>query len=145
MDILFQKWQVEDLGDIGNLEAKCFSDPWSKSMLLASFCQEGFIGYTAKIKDKLIGYIGCSYLFETADVLLIAVDEEYRKQGVATKLLTLAEDEMRTNGVQKIMLEVRVSNLSAYKCYEKLGYKKIAVRERYYGDSEDAIIMEKDI
>ena len=41
------------------------------------------------------------------------------------------------------MLEVRKSNISAQKLYEKNGFKKISVRKNYYDNIEDAFIYLK--
>ena len=43
-----------------------------------------------------------------------------------------------------MMLEVRESNISAIKLYEKVGFEEINRRKKYYGN-EDAIIMERII
>ena len=45
----------------------------------------------------------------------------------------------------KAHLELRVSNHSAKRLYEKLGFSVVGVRERYYPDNqEDAIVMWMD-
>ena len=43
----------------------------------------------------------------------------------------------------KIFLEVAENNLHALKLYERNGYKKIAVRPKYYDGKTDAIVMRK--
>ena len=67
------------------------------------------------------------------------VNVENRKQGIATKLMEYMFENERYN---KIMLEVNENNLQALKLYNKLGFKEISLRDRYYGD-DNAIIMEK--
>ena len=42
----------------------------------------------------------------------------------------------------RVMLEVNENNIEAIRLYNKLGFKEISLRNRYYGD-ETAIIMEK--
>jgi RimJ/RimL family protein N-acetyltransferase len=49
-------------------------------------------------------------------------------------------------GASSVYLEVRLSNISAIKLYEKLGFREIGRRSNYYPDSkEDALVMMKDI
>jgi ribosomal-protein-alanine N-acetyltransferase len=43
-----------------------------------------------------------------------------------------------------MMLEVEISNESAIKLYESLGYMKISVRMDYYGPGKDAHVMRKE-
>ncbi len=143
--MIFRKWLISDNNDISVMEEKYFTDPWSVAMLDASVKGNGFVGYVAVENDKICGYIGADYCFEVADILLVAVDENFRRKGVATKLFEKVETELKENDVERIMLEVRKSNFAAQNCYAKLGFKVIAVREKYYQYTEDALIMEKKI
>ena len=43
---------------------------------------------------------------------------------------------------KSITLEVREDNISAIKVYEKLGFKRKAIRKNYY-DGVDGILMER--
>ena len=47
--------------------------------------------------------------------------------------------------INTITLEVRVSNKVAIALYEKYGFKKISVREKYYENVEDAYVMQKEV
>lgn len=45
-------------------------------------------------------------------------------------------------GLQYVILEVRVSNLSAIKLYQRLGFEQVGLRRKYYTDTgEDALLM----
>jgi hypothetical protein len=49
-------------------------------------------------------------------------------------------------GASSVYLEVRLSNITAIKLYEKLGFREIGRRSNYYPDSkEDALVMIKNI
>jgi ribosomal-protein-alanine N-acetyltransferase len=50
-----------------------------------------------------------------------------------------------TDGVFRVFLEVRVSNVAAQALYEKFGFTRQGVRSKYYSDSEDALLMELDM
>jgi acetyltransferase, GNAT family len=52
----------------------------------------------------------------------LEIDENYRRQGLATMLVTVAENEARCQGFSMIGLGVEISNEPAKKLYEKLGY-----------------------
>ena len=41
----------------------------------------------------------------------------------------------------EILLEVRASNVAALALYDRLGFTRFNVRERYYSDGEDGIEM----
>ena len=93
---------------------------------------------------KLNGYIiGNVLMEETEDVINIIdvlVNEEYRRTGIATKLLKALIKDFKGKK-EKIMLEVRSKNTPAINLYEKLGFKTIFTRKNYYKD-DDALIME---
>ena len=67
------------------------------------------------------------------------VNEENRKQGIATSLM---EEMFKQENYSRIMLEVNENNIEALRLYNKLGFKEISLRDRYYGE-DTAIIMEK--
>ena len=142
-EITVRKWRKEDCFAVSEIEKLCFSDPWTEEMVIGSFSDDYFLGYVAETKGKIIGYIGLSVVFDTADVLLVAVIEKYRRRGVAKTLLSRSLDEAKENGAERAMLEVDVKNAAAIGCYLCSGFEKIAERKNYYGAGKDAFIMEK--
>jgi ribosomal protein S18 acetylase RimI-like enzyme len=60
--------------------------------------------------------------------------------GIAMALLQECEKQMK---VRRIHLCVRKSNLPAIQLYSNDGYKQIDVWRAYYGDHEDAFVLEK--
>lgn len=52
----------------------------------------------------------------------LEIDENYRRQGLATMLVMAAENEARRQGFSMIGLGVEISNEPAKRLYEKLGY-----------------------
>ena len=73
----------------------------------------------------------------------ISVLREYRKLGIATKLMRAAQFAMQTIYQAKYCsLHVRVSNEAAIALYGGvLGYEKNSVADKYYADGEDAFDM----
>lgn len=144
-EITVRKWVREDCFAVSEIEKLCFSDPWTEEMVIGSFSDDYFLGYVAETKGKIIGYIGLSVVFDTADVLLVAVIEKYRRRGVAKTLFARAFEEARENGAERAMLEVDVKNAAAIGCYLCSGFKKVTERKNYYGAGKDAFIMEKTL
>ena len=80
------------------------------------------------------------------DILSIVVSKTHQQKGIATKLLYYIFDFAKNLNINKILLEVRISNTKAISLYEKCGFKKISHRKNYYqSPTEDAIIMEKTL
>ena len=91
--------------------------------------------------DQVYGFIHLESHFEICDLINIAVDESRQGNNIGTELLEFAIKEIKC---EKLMLEVRESNIKALNLYNKLGFKEINIRKKYYGN-EDAIIMERVI
>jgi len=89
--------------------------------------------------EKVLGYLEIRLVDGVVDIMNLFVNEEDRKKGVATALMNKMMDE---EDYSRIMLEVNENNQNALRLYNKLGFKEISLRERYYGE-DTAIIMEK--
>ena len=55
------------------------------------------------------------------------------------------EKALLEKNIEKIFLEVRLSNLPAQNLYIKNGFNRINVRKSYYSDGEDAVVMAKEL
>ena len=141
--VTVRKWEQKDCFAVSEIEKLCFPDPWTEEMVLGSFLDDYFHGYVAEANGKVIGYVGLSVVFDTADILLVAVVKEYRKQGIASKLISDGLDLAAWLGAERAMLEVETTNEAAIKCYQRLGFETIAERKNYYGELRHAFIMEK--
>ena len=96
------------------------------------------------IDDKSVAYMEYSLIYDRMEIDNIQVDEEYRRQGIGTKLLAHLISLAIEYRVDNITLEVRVSNEIARELYKKFGFREVALRKYYYGD-EDGILMEKNV
>lgn len=89
--------------------------------------------------ETVLGYLEIRVIDEIIDIMNVFINEENRRQGIATELFNyMFEHENYT----RIMLEVNEKNNEAIRLYNKLGFKEISMRDRYYGE-DPAIIMEK--
>ncbi len=82
-----------------------------------------------------------------AGVETIDVDPDFRRKGIAQRLLRTAEREMHQKGMLYSRLEVSAANHAARLLYTKNGYRAVAVLKNYYHydhhGSYDAIRMMK--
>ena len=91
-------------------------------------------------KDKVVGYIYYSEIYERIEINQFEVDFFHRNCGIGTKLL-----EKVTEIVDKgITLEVKKSNHNAINLYKKFNFVEKAKRIGYY-NGEDAILMEREV
>lgn len=140
-----RKMSQSDLEQIVELEKMCFSDPWSLPMLEPELFNPLSLWLVAVEGTQVIGYVGSQAVLDAADMMNLAVHPQYRRQGIAEKLVSALESQLDGEKVYSLALEVRASNLPAIRLYEKLGFAPIGRRTGYYRNpKEDAIIMRKE-
>ncbi len=140
-----REWTKADIEKIAVLEAECFSDPWTKEMLASSFEGRFFHGILIEEEGEILGYACQTVLFEDAEIEIVAVAPTERKKGLGKLLMESMEDIALALCAKQTFLEVRVSNVPAIALYTGFGFEKVRVRERYYADGEDALVMKKII
>ena len=96
------------------------------------------------IENNVIGYLEYSLIYDRIEIDNFLVLEEYRREGIGTKLMSYLVSLAISLRVVNITLEVRVSNNIAINLYKKFGFREVALRKYYYGD-EDGILMEKQV
>ena len=60
---------------------------------------------------------------KVASIETLAVDEDYRRQGIATSLLTALLEEFKQNEEDLVILSVPAVEVGAMKLYGKLGFE----------------------
>ena len=130
---------------IAALEKICFSDPWSEASISSELNNPLSLWLVAVDNDRVVGYVGSQAVLDGADMMNIAVDPAYRRQGVAAELVERLVTALKNKGVICLALEVRASNTPAIALYEKLGFAIVGKRPNYYRHpKEDALIMRKE-
>ncbi len=100
---------------------------------------------------KIVGYVLAKMEEESTEchghITSLAVLRTHRKLGLATKLMSAAQNGMeQVFGAEYVSLHVRKSNRAAFNLYtETLGYKINDVEAKYYADGEDAYDMRKQL
>ena len=144
--MIIREMQEEDAAFVAELENSIFNMN-TKPGSLADECRRDNSVYVVACEgDSIIGYCTIIASFETADLCNIAVKEDYRKQHIAEMIFEYAVKKCRAKSVERILLEVRESNIPAICFYDKMDFEKIGMRKNYYSNpSENALILQKDI
>ncbi len=144
--MMIRLMEEKDIPAIAELEKQIFSSPWSANSIRSSYESRLSSWFVAEEQGVIVGYVGSEAVLDSADIMNIAVAPEYRRQGIAQKLTDALIDHLKTKGIKSLLLEVRVSNLSAIALYEKLGFVVAGRRPRYYTNPrEDAYVMRKEL
>lgn len=142
-----RKMTMEDLDEVIAIEQSLFTSPWGKNHFSYELTQNPFaINLVGQIDQKIVS-VGCLWaIFERAEITNIGVSKEYQHQGLGEMMLRKMVDEARCAGCTSIFLDVRVSNASAIRLYQRLGFHTFHTVKQYYTDNgEDAYQMRKEI
>ena len=139
-----------DIPVLATYEKELFPySPWSTAQFKEEFAGIPTTRYMSVAEDgnTIVGYCGVFVPAPgiEADILTVAVLPAYRRQGIAKEFMRQIEAYAVERQASAMMLEVELTNESAIKLYESLGYMKISVRMDYYGPGKDAHVMRKEL
>ena len=136
---------AEDVSQVAQLEALCFSHPWSERSVASELTNPLSLWLVAAEDDLVVGYVGSQSVLGEADMMNVAVHPAYRNRGIARKLIMDLIAALKGNAVHCLTLEVRASNEAAIHLYDSLGFLQVGRRPNYYAaPKEDALILKKE-
>ncbi|MBP2172523.1 ribosomal protein S18-alanine N-acetyltransferase [Methanococcus voltae] len=143
--ITLRSFKECDLNRVLEIEKQSFDYEYPDFLIksLHSKCPDGFL-VALDENNYVLGYIITVLEWGNAHVVSIAVDKEYRHQGIGNLLLDSIENHFfKVYNAKHIVLEVRFTNAVARKFYYKRGYSDRKILYNYYEDGSDAILMIK--
>ena len=144
MKALLRPAAAADVPAIVAIESVTFPNPWSEGTFYMELRNDASKFKVLALDDDVIGYYDLWICADEAHLLNVAVAAPERGRGYGEMMLEDAMSEARGAKCVRIVLEVRMSNVSAIGLYEKFGFKKVGQRPRYYADGESADIMVKN-
>ena len=139
--ILSRPMQPEDLSRVMEIENLSFSSPWSRPSFLQELNNPISRARVAESEGQVTGYLCCWYVADEVHTLNLAVHPDYRRLGIARRLMEEVLLKAGAEGIKTVNLEVRRGNLPAISLYRRLGFCRVGVRRRYYDNGEDALLM----
>ncbi len=148
-----------DVGAVAALEQQCFPDPWPRGAFAQFVDARGFLiavdpSEEVSLADvppdgTLAGYVVTTPASGRRETLVhvrnLAVAPAYRRQGIATRMLSKSIDRYRDAGFTGVKLEVRASNEAAIGLYRDEGFTITDRLPGYYEDGETALVMARSL
>lgn len=131
------------LEDLERLENSCFSCPWTREQLLMEYPDDRHVFLVAENEmGSAVAYAGMMHVLDEGYISNVAVDRNYRRQGIADMLIDAVLERAEALLLSFVTLEVRESNTAAKALYAKHAFAEVGRRKNYYErPREDAILM----
>ena len=145
-NIKVSRMAISDLNEIKDVLLSDFDDFWSVSILETELINPNSKYIMAKINNKIVGFAGIWKAVDDVHITNIVTAKKFRRQNIGSVLLTnLIQMAKEEKGITSITLEVNSTNIPAQRLYEKFGFKVVGLRKKYYNNTEDAIIMTREL
>jgi ribosomal-protein-alanine N-acetyltransferase len=131
----------------------CFADAWSASSMAEILAMPGACGLIAVEGGSMVpataapgpaGFVLWRVTAGEAEILSIAVLPPWRRSGLGSRLIQAALDDSRLRRADTMFLEVADDNRSGLALYARMGFSRVGLRKKYYGD-QDAVVMRRDL
>ncbi|MBP2259035.1 ribosomal-protein-alanine N-acetyltransferase [Virgibacillus campisalis] len=142
-ELMIRKMEVKDIPQVMEVELASFQTHWPEDIFHQEVVENQHAHYFVMVLDnKIIGYAGLWIVLDDAQITNIAILPKFRGNKLGEKLFQYVAYQAMKNGVKRLSLEVRKSNVIAQKMYRKFGLVPGGIRKNYYtDDQEDAIVM----
>ena len=141
----FRAFTVRDVNPVLTIERLVYDFPWSQAKFTDSLNNPKTLASLLVVDGQVLGYFVAMHALDSADLLNICIHPNYQQQGLGAQLFDHLIQQLQTLGVDTIFIEMRTSNKSALLFYQKLGFKVIDSRKKYYSNGEDAKILRLQI
>jgi len=146
--VVFRLMTVADVEQVYDIDTKSFSLPWSSRSfryeVTENLASRPWVAEWREASGQswIVGMLVIWLVVDEAHVGTLATHPQYRRRGIAQRLLAHALLDSYGRGVRTVFLEVRRSNLNAQALYRKFGFVEDGVRPHYYVDNnEDALLL----
>lgn len=141
--ILLNTPHYNQLTQLAELDRVCLGGLWTKKGYQRELDNPDSSLLVLSLESNSIIGCGCFWaILEEAHIVLLMIHPDYQGQGLGQLLLySLLKKAVNCN-LERVTLEVQVSNQSALAVYQKIGFQLVGRRKGYYQKTgEDALIL----
>jgi ribosomal-protein-alanine N-acetyltransferase len=138
------RWMIRrDMPMVLAIEESSFEFPWSEEEFIRCLRQRNCIGMVAEVGDKVVGFMIYELHKNRLHLLNFAVCPHMRRTTIGSTMIEKLVGKLAWDRRNRIVLEVRETNLDAQLFFRSLGFKAISVLRDFYADTtEDAYLMQ---
>lgn len=140
------RWMIRrDLKSVLEIEKESFEFPWTEDEFIRCLRQRDCIGMVAECNEQIVGYMIYELHKQRLQVLSFAVHPHHRFEGIGSIMVDKLVSKLAYQRRNRILLEIRETNLPAQMFFKKLGFRAINILKGFYKDTtEDAYVFRYD-
>ena len=138
------RWMIErDMTEVLDIENRTFEVPWVYEDFVRCLLHRNCLAMVAEHEDRVVGFMIYELHKTRLHVLNFAVSAQHRRHGVGRQMMAKLTGKLSQQRRNRILLEVRETNLAAQLFFRAEGYRAVSVLRGYYEDTpEDAYVMQ---
>jgi ribosomal-protein-alanine N-acetyltransferase len=138
------RWMIRrDMCEVLHIEGGSFEFPWTEDDFVNCLRQRNCIGMVAEHDDQVVGFMIYELHKSRLHIINFAVARGYRRRGAGSQMLQKLMGKLSHQRRNKILLEVRETNLPAQLFFKGNNFRAVSVLRDFYDDTtEDAYLMQ---
>jgi ribosomal-protein-alanine N-acetyltransferase len=138
------RWMIRrDMPEVLDIEKSSFEFPWSEEDFIRCLRQRNCIGMVAEYDERVVGFMIYELHKDQLHVLNFSVRPDVRRRGIGMQMVNKLVGKLSQQRRNRIVLEIRETNLAAQMFFKNLGFRAVSVLRDYYDDTvEDAYVMQ---
>ncbi|MCA9192340.1 MAG: ribosomal protein S18-alanine N-acetyltransferase [Planctomycetales bacterium] len=138
------RWMIRrDMPSVLAIEEASFEFAWSEEEFIRCLRQRNCIGMVAECDEQVVGFMIYELHKNRLHLLNFAVSVDFRRRNIGTCMIEKLTSKLSADRRNRILLEVRETNLDAQLFFKALGFRAISVLRDFYEDTtEDAYLMQ---
>ncbi|MGY8770582.1 MAG: ribosomal protein S18-alanine N-acetyltransferase [Pirellulales bacterium] len=138
------RWMIRrDMSEVLEIERSSFEFPWGEDDFIRCLRQRNCIGMVAEHEDRVIGFMIYELHKTRLHILNFSVNADCHRMAVGSQMIRKLISKLSPERRNRILLEVRETNLDAQLFFKQTGFQAISVLRDYYDDTvEDAYLMQ---
>ncbi len=147
MSMMLRDMIASDIDDVLRIEQQVHAHPWTCGNFSDALASD-YVCKLAELDGQAMGYAVLMQGVDDAELLDIGIAAQHQRRGFGRVVLEAMLALARELGKQRVVLEVRASNVAAISLYRALGFAEIGLRRDYYAATngrEDALLMERKL
>ncbi len=138
------RWMIRrDMAEVLEIERRSFEFPWSEQDFIRCLRQRNCIGMVCEHEEQVVGFMVYELHKDQLHILNFAVHPDVHRRGIGKQMVVKLISKLSHQRRNRILLEVRETNLAAQLFFRALGFRAIKVLRDFYDDTtEDAYLMQ---